>query len=116
VTENKDEPCPPLLTREEAEKLVAWLNWAGKCWPRIVGTLMLHQIPVELNEIVSDGRLPNSDQCAAPDGVRLPNIQPNGGGRWTMGFCELLSAAIQTRASYCGLNSKVLGNRTEFTL
>jgi hypothetical protein len=84
-----DVPPPEPLTAAEAAKLVAWLNFAAKKWPRVVGTLVMNRIPVDPREFAD----PAVDAWS-PAPYRLPNLYGVGRGEFTVGLAELLAAAL----------------------
>ncbi len=106
-----DTKPPPPLTPKEAEKLVAWLNFAAQEWPRIVGTLVLQRIPVRLEELQPTG-LPWDATAGPPH--RTPNIGMGRDGDCTMSFVDLLAVMFPTPMP--GIMVKVTHGGTAFSL
>jgi len=83
---------PERLTPAEAVKLTAWLNFAARKWPRLVGTLALQRVAVDLREFAADPG-PSLDEPYRP-----PMLYGTGPDGYSVGFAELLTAAFPVGA------------------
>lgn len=98
------EPTPPEpLTPAEAAKLVAWLNYAARSWPRVVTTLAMHRIPVEPAEFATPGGF----TWGEPDTPRTPDYHRAGVTDFTVGFVELLSAFMPGGPGGVSLDTRI---------